>query len=153
MKQVFTDERFPGFEVHNDGTPVFHVFEVTEHSGPQEVDTFRTFHNGGQPITPEMAKKQADAYFQRQASNFAAHEDMAGDPLRSRPPVPEFPRSKSLNDLMGGNILSADDVMEAYETASAIADPAQRERALQQVRQMSARFESAADEIVRNLID
>jgi hypothetical protein len=157
MTQIFTDERFPGFEIHNDGTNTFHVFEV--HGGTtNEVDTFTTFSDHPEyKIAPEAAEKQARGYFDR-LSRWAQHDNTGneghGDPMRSRDAAPEVgDKAVGLSDLLGGNILSPDDVMAAYEKASAINDPEQHRRAMEQVRQMSSRLESAADEIVRRLID
>lgn len=155
MTQVFTDERFPGFEIHNDGTNTFHVFEV--HNGArEEIDTFTTFSDHPEyKIAPEVAQKQAHGYFER-LSKWSRHEseDSHGDPMRSHDAAPAVgEKPVSMNDLLGGNVLSADDVMSAYEKASTIHDPEQNRRAMEQVRQMSARLESTAEEIVRRLID
>lgn len=153
MTQIFTDERFPGFEIHNDGTSTFRVFEAQH-----EIDTFTTFSDHPERrIGPEVAQKQAHAYFER-LSKWAQHENSGGeshgDPMHSHDAAPEVgDKAVGLNDLLGGNILSPDDVMAAYERASAIHDPEQHRRAMEQVRQMSSRLESAASEIVRRLID
>jgi len=161
MKQVFTDPRFPNFEVHNEGTNTFHVYERMPNGKLEEIDTFSTYSAHPQyRIAPEVVTKRARDYFERMASgkmnqelaDREQDEPAAPDPLRSHPGAPEFKRV-SLDDLMGGNVLSSDDVLDAYEKAKAITDPGQREQALSQVRQMTARLESAAQELVRRLLD
>lgn len=157
MTQIFTDERFPGFEIHNEGTNTFHVFELHE-GARHEVDTFTTFSDHPDyKIAPEAAQKQALGYFDR-LSKWARHEnsgnDAPGDPMHSRDAAPAVgDKAVGLDELVGGKILSADDVMAAYEHASTIDEPGQHRLAMEQVRQMSVRLESTADEIVRHLID
>lgn len=153
MKQVFTDERFPGFEIHNEGTNTFHVYQIAPDGQSQEVDTFSTFSDHPTyRVSPETIKKQALGYFERMASRQAESED-ADQAMHSQEPLPEFGKSVSLNDLMGGKVMTSDDVMFAYDRARVMTDPGQREKALDQVRQMSSRLESTAHEIVRRLID
>jgi hypothetical protein len=153
MNQVFTDDRFPGFEVHNEGSNTFHVYERQQDGQLSEIDTFSTFSDHpSYQISPEIARKRALEYFERMAHRTS--QDLPDrEPMQSRQPEPEFGKNVSLNDLMGGKILSADDVMAAYEKASTMTDAGQKEKALEQVRQMSSRLESAAQEIVRRLLD
>jgi hypothetical protein len=164
MKRVYTDPRFPDYEVHNDGTNRFVVYELQRDGRFSEVDSFLSYapSTPGQDeqVSEEVASSRARSYFERMAKGDMSTElsdrddgPVDGDPLRSREPEPEVGKSVSLDDLMGGHVMSADDIMAAYEHAKKLTDPVQRERAMAQVREMSARMESSANELVRRLLD
>lgn len=169
MKRVFTDKRFPGFEVHNSGTSTFHVYERMTNGQLQEIDTFSTYSSHPDArINPYMAQKRAEAYFDRMANGKMSDElnnrgdtmELPGNPDRdhtenftSHGPMSPTGKNASLDDLMGTNVLTADDVMSAWDQAKAMKDPEQQRRAMQQVQQMSSNLESAAQELVRRLID
>lgn len=172
MKRVYTDERFPGFEVHNDGSIQFYVYERDPRTGQlQEIDAFKTCPGPKGAVLPEeVAARRAKDYFERMAHGQMNAElaerpemqDLPGNPDRDHTeilnnPPPEgsygLSASKSLDDLMGDNVMTADHVVDAYERAKAIEDPQQREAALKQVASMSQQMESAAQELVRRLLN
>jgi hypothetical protein len=166
MKRVYTDPRFPSYEIHNPGDNRFTVYERQDDGRLLEVDSFLSYapHTLGKRdpnyrVSDEVATIRARSYFDRMAKGQMNDEladrqsEAPADPVRSHEPRPAPGKNMSLDDLMGTNVLSADDVMSAYEQAKGITDPVQRERAMQQVKQMSSRLESSADELVRRLID
>jgi hypothetical protein len=161
MKRVFTDPRFPGFEVHNDGDNVFRVYEMD--AGQQhEIDTFTT-HPG--QVDDGAAARRAKDYFDRMASG------RMSDELLDRPEIADtnvpiqqhstpgrgdpfgLSASKSLDQIMGDQVMTADDVLAAYDRAKSLPEGPQRDNALAQVKSMSMQLESSADELVRRLID
>jgi hypothetical protein len=161
MKRVFTDPRFPGFEVHNDGNNVFRVYETTG-GATHEIDSFSTF--AGQ-VDDAAAARRAKDYFDRMANGRMSDElldrpEIADNavPIRHAQQAPHgdpfgLSASKSLDQIMGDNVLTADDVLAAYDRAKSLPEGPERENALAQVKSMSTQLESSADELVRRLID
>lgn len=166
MKRVFTDPRFPGFEVHNSGDNVFTVYEITD-GAMHEIDSFRTYsdHPNGL-VSEQVAQKRAQDYYQRMADGRMSDELLDRPEIEDERPAPSpnargtaapnapygLSASKDLDSLMGDNVLSADDVMAAYDQAKAMAEGPQKDQAMAQVRAMSQRLESSASELVRRLL-
>jgi hypothetical protein len=174
MKRVFTDPRFPGIEVHNNGNNVFHVYERAG-GDLQEIDTFTTYSEHPKYAIPDdVAQRRAKDYFERMAKGQMSQElsdggefadnrmpggidsDLPGNPDRDHTDIVNnpTPQPQSLDQMIGdGDVITSDYVLNAYERAKAIQDPAKREQALAQVRSMSAQMESSAQELVRRLLD
>jgi hypothetical protein len=161
MKRVFTDPRFPGFEVHNDGNNVFRVYEI-EAGQQHEIDTFTT-HPG--QVDDGAAARRAKDYFDRMA------QGRMSDELLDRPEIADhsvpiqhaksaphgdpfgLSASKSLDQIMGDNVMTADDVLAAWEQARSLPEGPDKQQALERVKSMSTQLESSADELVKRLID
>ena len=63
MQRVYTDERFPGFQIENRGTFKFYVIEDGKITG-----TFVARENiGDDHVSEEYAQKRASDYFERMA--------------------------------------------------------------------------------------
>ena len=170
MKRVYTDPRFPGFEVHNDGDNLFRVYEIT--GGQQhEIDTFRTYAapNG---LPEEIAAQRARDYFDRmhRAYSGEGHHQMSAEldsrqdadpnavPIKHhQPAAPGEPfglsASKSLDQIMGDEVLTADDVIAAFEQVQQMPEGPDKLKAMERVKSMSSQLEGSADELVRRLID
>lgn len=171
MNRVYTDPRFAGFEVHNDGSNTFHVYEISN-GERHEIDTFRTYsdHPQGQ-IPEEVAARRAKDYFDRMSNAFsgkgrhnmsqeldARNDNPTSVPIQfKKDTAPDAPyglsASKDLDSLIGDNIMSADDVIAAFEAAKQMPDGPEKQKAMAQVKAMAARMESSASELVRNLLD
>lgn len=161
MKRVFTDPRFPGIEVHNDGSHTFRVYELD--GGQQhEIDSFTT-HPG--QVDDDAAARRARDYFERMAKGRMSDElldrpEIADHtvPIQhssAKPPGEPYglSASKSLDQLMGDNVLTADDVLAAWDRARALPEGPEKENALAQVKSMSTQLESSADELVKRLLE
>lgn len=161
MKRVFTDPRFPGLEVHNDGDNVFRVYET--HAGEtHEIDAFTT-HPG--QVDDAAAGRRAKDYFDRMAKGHMSDELLdrpeiadATVPIKHAPAAPHgdpfgLSASKSLDQIMGDEVLTADDVIERWERANAMPEGPEKQNALAQVKSMSTQLESSSSELVRRLID
>lgn len=166
MDRIFTDPRFPGIEVRNDGTPKFHVFQNVDGVW-HEIDTFETHAT---VIDDQMAQRRAATYFQRMVDGQmnaeladrrdAGQQELPGGSNRDHSDIfgttreaPTPTRQVSLDDLMGGNVMTSEHVMAAYDQAQTLTDPAAKKKAMERVSQMASRLESAAEELVRRLID
>jgi hypothetical protein len=159
MKRVFTDPRFPGFEVHNDGDNVFRVYE-TSGGATHEIDSFSTF--AGQ-VDDAAAARRARDYFDRMAKGHMSDELLARPeikdttvPIQHDPPKGDpfgLSASKSLDQIMGDQVMTADDVLAAYDRAKSLPEGPERDNALAQVKSMSMQLESSADELVKRLLD
>lgn len=160
MKRVFTDPRFPGFEVHNDGDNVFTVYEITNGSMYQ-IDSFRTYSDHpNRLIHDQVASKRAKDYFDRRAEGQAPGEGEMPEIEDTAVPIHHsaartgdgLSQSRDLDSVLGDNILSADDVLAAYDRAKVMPEGEQREKAMAQVQMMAAQMESSASELVRSLL-
>jgi hypothetical protein len=164
MKRVYTDPRFPGIEVHNEGNR-FRVYELSD--GQQhEIDSFSTFSDHpNRLITDQVAEKRARDYFERMAQGRMSdelldREEIADEQAPAAPArggaAPDAPyglsASKDLDSLMGDNIMTADDVLAAYDQAKGMADGPEKQQALERVRSMAQQMESSATELVRRLL-
>jgi hypothetical protein len=163
MKRVFTDPRFAGFEVHNDGDNVFRVYEIGQ--GKQhEIDTFSTYsEHPERAITDDVAARRAKDYFDRMASGQMSDElmdrpeieDRVAPPARATPPGDPYglSASKSLDQITGDNIMTSDHVLDAYQQMRGLPDGPEKKKALERVKSMSRQLESSANELVRRLLD
>jgi hypothetical protein len=161
MKRVFTDPRFPGLAVHNSGDNVFTVYETSD-GAMYEIDSFRTF--AGQ-VDEATAARRANDYFDRLADGRVSDELLDRPTIQDERPAPSpnaapprgdpfgLSATKSLDQIMGDKVLTADDVLAAYDRAKSLPEGPERENALAQVKSMSMQLESSADELVRRLID
>lgn len=163
MKRVYTDERFPGVEVHNDGSPRF----VVVVDGREE-DVFTTFK--GQGVIPEeQAQARAQAYFDRMAHGQMSDELLdRGEGGLSTAAAPSGTKHVQLPDeddtdvfnnpppprgqVDLGDTVTSDDILDLYQRAKDARDPKERERLMQQVRSMSGQLESEAGELVNRLL-
>jgi hypothetical protein len=160
MKRVFTDPRFPGIEVHNDGSHTFRVYEL-EGGQQHEIDSFTT-HPG--QVDDGAAARRARDYFERMAKGRMSDElldrpEIADQtvPIKhapARPPGDPFglSASKSLDQIMGDNVMTADDVLAAWDQARSLPEGPEKEQALERVKSMSTQLESSADELVKRLL-
>jgi hypothetical protein len=162
MKRVFTDPRFPGFEVHNHGDIVFTVYEISD-GAMHEIDSFRTFSDHPQKLIPDqVAEKRARDYYDRMADEFAIRSEVTPDIEDTAPPAPSPNRVRgdgfqragpaSMGDMMD-KVLTHDDVIEAYEAAKQLPEGPEREQAMARVKSMASQMESSADELVRRLLE
>lgn len=170
MKRVYTDPRFPGFEVHNNGDTVFTVYEISNGS-KHEIDSFRTFSDDPRgAVSEQIAAKRARDYYERMAQGRMSDELLDRPEIEDETPAPSpnaaparggaapnapygLSASKDLDSLMGDNVLTADDVIAAYEQVKQMPDGPDKQKAMAQVQSMSQQLESSASELVRRLID
>lgn len=165
MKRVYTDERFPGMEVQNDGTAQFRVM-----MDGQEHESFTTYQPaGGGMLSEEDAQRRAQSYFDRMAHGQMSDElhdrsipAQGAAPATKRVQIPADddtavfnnpPPARGTVDL--GPTVDANAVIDLYKRARGTADPEERERLMQQVKSMSNQLESMteADELINRLLD
>lgn len=171
MKRVYTDERFPGVEVHNDGSPHFVIIV----DGKEE-DTFTTF-KGAQSLSEQESQRRAQSYFDRMAEGkledelFDREDGLRGSslPRRNGPDGPAMKRVQIPDELDHSDVfnnepaphghipqhdtITSDTVLDLYQRAKATRDPQEREALMKQVRSMSGQLESEAGELVNRLLD
>lgn len=162
MRRVYTDPRFPGFEVHNEGN-VFRVYE-TVNGRQSQVDMFTTFAAPA-GVSEEVAARRASQYFDRMAKGQMSAELLdrpeIAQPTQARQAPEAQPKgdpfglsaSKSLDQMMGDNVLTADDVLDAFEQVKQMPEGPERDKAMAQVQSMSQQLESTSGELVRRLLD
>ena len=69
MKRVYTDDRFPGYEIVNNGSGAFEVRQ-----GETVIATFESWENPDGSVSEPFAARRANDYFERWASM-----DMTGE--------------------------------------------------------------------------
>lgn len=176
MKRVYTDERFPGIEVINDGDNAFHVVINGE---PQ--DQFVASEDITRAeVSDAFAAREARAYFEFLASQRSDDEswrqDFTGGGAALAEPKPgkrklgvnhepgEQPvddadvfnapvRKVGLDDLFPeGELATQDTVDRLIAAARAETDPAKKEKLRQQALSAMQQMESLARHLVRVLL-
>lgn len=145
MRRVFTDERFPGCEIVNDGSLVFQVY--FEGRLLQSFETWENAETGiKRPNDPQVsdafAARRAQEYFDRWAkmdqeqNSDVIHDVPIPEPGREGPPPENI--TKTIDDLM------------AKERQTV--DPAQKSALRRQIMHLMQREESVAAAVVSSLI-
>lgn len=175
-RRVYTDERVPGIEIHNDGGPLFVIIDTQT---GQPVDEFtahevigRTRQGGTQhtgQVSEQFAQRRAQAYFDRMAegemgAELGAREEPEPEsepvPIKTnrlqwqpKPQPPPHPRGKLGDPLRGMTQMTAADVDEIIARAKSEPDPARARALRQQALSMMQQMESLPQRIVRVLLD
>lgn len=73
MKRVYTDDRFPGVEIVNEGTPLFQVTKSGKVTG-----RYRGFEQlGAEQVSESFAQRRAQSYFDLMAESGIGRGDLA----------------------------------------------------------------------------
>lgn len=141
MQRVYTDERFPGCRIVNDGSAVFRVYYREKLL--QSFESYEATTSAGEAISEPTAKRRAEDYFDRWA-----RMDMDNDSaiIKHETPIPgsadqtEPPENvtKSIDDMM------AKERMER--------DPARKQALRRQVMHLMQHEGSIAVAVVNELI-
>lgn len=169
-QRVYTDERMPGLEIHNDGG-----FTFTVVSSGEVVDEFTARERIGTDATSEQfAQRRAQEYFNRmseqeaevgvgggedaQEQEMGALPPSAGGRLNWQPkaqsaPPPPHPKGKlgPMRDV--GDMMTPGNVDAIIARARAERDPAKADALKRQAMSMMAQEESVAHRLVRMLLE
>lgn len=174
-QRVYTDERMPGLEIHNDGG---FTFVVISNEGAV-VDEFTARERIGEDATSEpFAQRRAQEYFNRMAEQEAevvggggeeegamgAHDDMTEPEMeqgwsrlnwqsKQAAPPPPHPKGKlgPMRDV--GDMMTPGNVDAIIARARAERDPAKADALKRQAMSMMAQEESVAQRLVRMLLE
>lgn len=139
--RIYTDPRYVGIEVHNDGDARFRVVETA--SG-RVLDSFAGSCQA--PVSEESAGKRAQVYFERMAGEdrqIIAEMAQAADAVVAQ---------RTGRDFSDEQVVCPDTVLDAWEQAQAMEDSPEKAARLQQVRAQAAQLETAAEQAVRELL-
>ena len=175
-RRVYTDERLPGIEIHNDGGAVFQVIDM---QAGEQVDEFKAVERVGVYITSEpFAQRRAQEYFDRMAEGEVGSELQARDePAPAKPATRQLepktfnrlqwqptiqqgqqglgvhPTKGKLGDpLSGMTQMTRSDVDRVMAMAAAERDPAKALSLRRQALSMMQQEESVAQRVVRVLL-
>lgn len=133
MKRVYTDERFPGCEIVNDGSLIFEVY-----TQGQLLHTFETWEKGTQgQISEAFAAQRAQDYFDRSAK-IPVQESGEEAELDADAPVYQPTVTASIDYLMAKEKLEM--------------DPTRKKVIRQQIMQLMRQEGSVAVAVVNDLI-
>jgi hypothetical protein len=136
MKRVYTDERFPGFEIANHGTEVFEVYEAGT-----LVNRFVTAEG---PVNEATAARRAADYFDRRA----LYEN---GPLDLRQPTPEEMTAADYTDPDSTNTTRDIDRLMALERRAT--DVAKKAALRRKILGEMPKEESLAAAVVAHLVE
>lgn len=134
MKRVYTDNRFPGLEIVNEGDTTFKVV-----IDGKSVSSFASWESGAQ-VSEAFAQRRADDYFKRlsEAQEFHIPDELDHTDIFNNP-APEKVSSREIDRLM------AQEKMER--------DPQRKQQLRQRVLLLMRQEESAAEAVVSHLIE
>ena len=136
MRRVFTDERFPGFQIVNDGSGTFHVYE-----GDQLIHDFESWENPDGTVSEEFASRRAADYFEHWSKM-----DLSGEfEKEMNAQAPEAMDTMERKPL-GSQI----DTLMARENVEA--DPQKKQALRQQIMALMRQEESLAESVVNHLL-
>ncbi len=167
-RRVYTDERMPGIEIHNDGGPMFMVVDVQ--SG-NPIDEFKARERiGVDAVSEPFAQRRAREYFDRMAEAEGAEVAGAGgepegaaqagaepQPVnrlqwkaKAQPPL--HPKGR-LGPARLGNVMVPADVDAIIARIRSERDPQAAAALKRQALSMMAQEESVAQRVVRLLLE
>jgi len=137
MRRVYTDERFPGYEIVNNGSGTFEVYERG-----QPITTFESWENQDGTVSEPFAARRARDYFDRWA-----RMDLSGEiAAQAEEPAEEVPAPQAEPGELTRTI---DDLMAQQRLEQ---DPQRKAAIQQQIMQLMRREESVAAAVVNHLI-
>lgn len=141
--RIYTDPRYPGVEIRNEGGTHFSVLE----RGVLRESFVGRERRGVALVSEPFAARRATAYFER----------MRDDDRRLITETAEEARSTEVanpwgRDFADEQVLTPDGVLAAWEQAQAMAEGPEKEKRLNMVRQQATQVETAAGEIVRRML-
>lgn len=145
MKRVYTDDRFPGYEIVNHGSGTFQLVE-----GGKVVAEFESWENPDGTVSEAYAARRAQEYFDRWAKM-----DMTGEveqQMKAVDPetVPDHteafnaPQSKQAASLQIDKLMA----QERMET-----DPEKKHKLRRMILQLMKQEESLAEAVVNHLVE
>lgn len=134
MKRVYTDERFPGLEIVNEGRTSFSVVV-----GGKEVSSFESWELPNGTITEAFAQRRAEAYFERLFDS------------ASHPEMPEMPQQPVKTSLSGQDLTRMIDKLMAQERNEQ--DPQRKQFLRHHLLNLMRQEESLAEAVVNHLIE
>ena len=137
MKRVYTDERFPGFEIVNHGTEVFEVYEAGT--------LVNQFVTAAGPVSEATATQRAADYFDRRA----LYEDGPKD-LRQPPPEEMAAADCTDPDSTPSTSRQIDRLMSLERQAT---DPAKKAALRKKILREMPKEESLAAAVVAHLVE
>ena len=149
--RIYTDRRVPGLEVRNEGGPSFFVVDA----GGRVLEEFDGYEDPDREMVSEaFAQRRAVAFFEREVkNNDRLIAEAAEDLRRLRASEPTDVVDNQGRDFSDEQVVTPDGMLDMWEKAQAMPPGPEKEAAIAQVRTMASQMESAADEIVRRLLD
>ena len=148
--RIYTDDRFPGLEVINEGTQ-FRVCTPKEGA----VDQFQGQERcGSAEVSEAFAERRARLYFDRLMVSELRQID---EDLEDRDEL-GLPRDRDASFVNSDlppppmEVLTPDMVLDMWERAQAMPEGPQKQALLRQVQSASAQLESAAEEVVDRIL-
>ena len=145
MKRVYTDDRFPGYEIVNHGSGSFQLVE-----GGKVVAEFESWENPDGTVSEPYAARRAQEYFDRWAKM-----DMSGEveqQMKAVDPetVPDHTEVFTAPQSTQAASLQIDKLMaqERVET-----DPEKKHKLRRMILQLMRREESLAEAVVNHLVE
>lgn len=143
--RIYTDPRYAGIEIHNDGDARFRV--ITAGSG-QVLDSFAGFEFPNQPtVSEDFAARRAKVYFER-----LIQEDRQLIAEMAQAVRDTEVAQRTGRDFSDEQVISPDSLLDGWEQAQAMEDSPEKAKRLKQLRAQAAQLETAAEEVVRGLL-
>ncbi len=145
MRRVYTDERFPDFQIVNNGSGTFEVWE-----GSQISTTFESWENPDGTVSEPFAARRAQDYF-----NAWAKVDLKGEFERqfldaSPEAMDKRDHTEVFNATERKPTASQIDTLMARERVEA--DPEKKEQLRQHILNLMRQEESLAESVVNHLL-
>lgn len=145
MRRVYTDERFPGFQIVNNGSGTFEVWDGSEIS-----TTFESWENPDGTVSEPFAARRAKDYFDAWAKT-----DLRGEFERQfLDASPEAMDRRDHTDVFNaperGPTASEIDTLMARERVET--DPAKKQQLQHHILNLMRKEESLAQAVVRHLL-
>ena len=137
MKRVYTDDRFPGYEVINDGSG---TFAIQHHGRP--VDTFESFEKKVGQISEAFAARRAQEFFDRNATLSETLDGIPAD--RDATDIVNNPPSSKHNAAVIDRMLAREKTEK---------DPEAKKRLRHNIMQLMKQEETLAEAVVSHLIE
>ena len=142
MQRVYTDERFPGYSVVNDGSCVLEV----QHKG-RTITTFESWEKKGGTLSEAFAARRAQDFFERnaQVTDHEIQEALDG-----------LPKDRDCSDIVnappsaGHNAAVIDRMLEREKQET---DPDKKRRLRLNIMQLMKQEETLAEAVVSHLIE
>lgn len=144
--RIYTDPRCAGIEFHNEGDARFRA--IDRRSG-RVLDSFAGFEVPKQPTVSEaFAAQRAKAYFDRMVLE---NRQMAAEMAQAVRDTEVAERTG--RDFSDEQVISPDSLLDGWEQAQAMEDSPEKAARLKQLRAQAAQLETAAEEVVRSLLN
>lgn len=144
MKRVYTDERFPGYEIVNHGNGVFDIYD---HG--QKIADFESWENPDGTVSEAFAARRARAYFDRWANM-----DLSGEhEEQMRALDPEEVDAADHTDILNNPPKSPTEQIDNLMAQERLEqDPKRKEQLRNQIMALMRREESLAEAVVAHLL-